>query len=226
MRTSLLASSLIVLAAVASPAHALFGDDEARRAIVELRSQMQTQQETQMRLYERIETLTKEVKNLRGQLDDLKNSYGKQQNMVGDLNTKIQEMDPKVQANQAAQDRKIQQRQELDNALKLLNQSAYNKAISAFNAFIQKNRGSELYPEAMYWLGSSYYGKGDFKKAIDTESALVKNFPRHAKVPEALLIIGMAQMDTKKTEEAKQTFNQLIKRFPKSEAAKMAKSQL
>ena len=55
---------------------------------------------------------------------------------------------------------------------------------------------------------------------------MVKNFPRHAKVPEALLIIGMAQMDTKKTEEAKQTFNQLIKRFPKSEAAKMAKSQL
>ena len=226
MRTSLLASSLIVFAAFANPAHALFGDDEARRAIVELRAQMQTQQETQMRLYDRIESLTKEVKNLRGQLDDLKNSYGKQQNMVGDLNTKIQEMDPKVQANQAAQDKKIQQRQELDNALKLLNQSAYAKAISAFNTFIQKNRGSELYPEAMYWLGSSYYGKGDFKKAIDTESALVKNFPRHAKVPEAMLIIGMAQMDTKKTEEAKQTFQQLIKRFPKSEAAKMAKSQM
>jgi septal ring factor EnvC (AmiA/AmiB activator) len=122
MRTSLLASSLIVFATLANPAHALFGDDEARRAIVELRAQMQTQQETQMRLYERIESLTKEVKNLRGQLDDLKNSYGKQQNMVGDLNTKIQEMDPKVQANQAAQDKKIQQRQELDNALKLLNQ--------------------------------------------------------------------------------------------------------
>ena len=220
MRTSLLASSLIVFATLANPAHALFGDDEARRAIVELRAQMQTQQETQMRLYERIESLTKEVKNLRGQLDGLKNSYGKQQNMVGDLNTKIQEMDPKVQANQAAQDKKIQQRQELDNALKLLNQSAYAKAISAFNTFIQKNRGSELYPEAMY------YGKGDFKKAIDTESALVKNFPRHAKVPEAMLIIGMAQMDTKKTEDAKQTFQQLIKRFPKSEAAKMAKSQM
>ena len=204
MRTSLLASSLIVFATLANPAHALFGDDEARRAIVELRAQMQTQQETQMRLYERIESLTKEVKNLRGQL----------------------EMDPKVQANQAAQDKKIQQRQELDNALKLLNQSAYAKAISAFNTFIQKNRGSELYPEAMYWLGSSYYGKGDFKKAIDTESALVKNFPRHAKVPEAMLIIGMAQMDTKKTEDAKQTFQQLIKRFPKSEAAKMAKSQM
>lgn len=66
----------------------------------------------------------------------------------------------------------------------------------------------------------------DGKKAIDTESALVKNFPRHAKVPEAMLIIGMAQMDTKKTEDAKQTFQQLIKRFPKSEAAKMAKSQM
>ncbi len=38
MRTSLLASSLIVFATLANPAHALFGDDEARRAIVELRA--------------------------------------------------------------------------------------------------------------------------------------------------------------------------------------------
>ena len=44
MRTSLLASSLIVFATLANPAHALFGDDEARRAIVELSAQMQSQQ--------------------------------------------------------------------------------------------------------------------------------------------------------------------------------------
>lgn len=226
MKTSLIASSLVVLAVIASPAHALFGDDEARRAILELRGQLQAQQETQMRLYDRLEALAKEVKTLRGQLDDLKNSYGKQQNMVGDLNTKLQEMDPKLQANQAEQDKKIQERQELDQALKLFNQGSYDKAISAFNTFTKKNRGSSLYPEAMYWLGSSYYGKGNFSKAIEVESSVIKNFPRHAKVPEAMLILGMAQVDAKKPAQAKETFDQLIKRFPKSEAAKMAKSQL
>lgn len=226
MRLTIFVSSLLALSVLSSPAHALFGDDEARRAIVELRNQVQSQQEVQLQLYERLEKLTKEVQSLRGQVEVLSNSYGKQQNMVGDLSNKLQEMDPKAQANTAAQDRRIQERQELDSALKLINKGAYDKAISALTAFGKKYKGSTLYPESLYWLGSSYYGKGNFNKAIEVESNLIKIYPKHAKVPEAMLVLGMAQLDSKKSEEAKKTFNNLIKRFPRSEAAKVAKTQL
>ncbi len=101
--------------------------------------------------------------------------------MVGDLNTKIQEMDPKVQANQAAQDKKIQQRQELDNALKLLNQSAYAKSYLRIQYFIQKNRGSEFYPEAMYWLGKQLLWKGETSKSYRYRVSFSEELPSPCK---------------------------------------------
>ena len=50
-----------VLLSVNTSAWALFGDDEARKAILELRDQLKSQQEVQMSLYDRLEKLTKEV---------------------------------------------------------------------------------------------------------------------------------------------------------------------
>ena len=44
-----------VLLSVNTSAWALFGDDEARKAILELRDQLKSQQEVQMSLYDRLE---------------------------------------------------------------------------------------------------------------------------------------------------------------------------
>ena len=51
-----------VLLSVNTSAWALFGDDEARKAILELRDQLKSQQEVQMSLYDRLEKLTKEFR--------------------------------------------------------------------------------------------------------------------------------------------------------------------
>ena len=67
-----------VLLSVNPSAWALFGDDEARKAILELRDQLKSQQEVQMSLYDRLEKLTKEVQTLRGKVEDLTNSVGKE----------------------------------------------------------------------------------------------------------------------------------------------------
>ena len=67
-----------VLLSVNTSAWALFGDDEARKAILELRDQLKSQQEVQMSLYDRLEKLTKEVQTLRGKVEDLTNSVGKE----------------------------------------------------------------------------------------------------------------------------------------------------
>ncbi len=214
--------ALMSLAVFASPAHALFGDDEARKAILELREQLQTQKEVQMQMYERLENLTQEVQTLRGELDDLNNSYKQPQ----DAALPAAEPDPAAKAAQEAQDRDIEARQALDAALKNVNKQSYDKAISSLTSFAQKYKGSKLVPEALYWLGSCYYAKGNFTRAIEIENRVVSNYSSHGKVPDALLILGMAQLDAKKTDAGKATLNRLVKQYPKSEAAKIAKSQL
>lgn len=219
-----------ILALTATPANALFGDDEARKAILELREQFKSQQEMQMKLYDRVEQLSKEVQVLRGQVDEMSNSMGKDranaENIYGDITNRLDKMDPKAKAARAAKDREIASSQEFKTCTGYFQKKETDKAIKCFADFGKKYSSTKLYPESLYWLGSSYYINGNLGNAIEVENKLVNSYPKHAKVADALLIVGMAQMDQKKISEAKGTFNKLIKNYPKSSAAKMAQGQL
>ena len=211
-----------VLLSVNTSAWALFGDDEARKAILELRDQLKSQQEVQMSLYDRLEKLTK--------VEDLTNSVGKEkqnaETIYDDLSNRLNEMDPKAKAAAAASDREISAKQELDRCLSVFQKGDANQAIKCFSGMTQKYSKTKVYPDALYWLGSSYYMKGNFAQTIATEQRLISGYSKHAKVPEAYLLVGMAQMDSKKTAEAKATFDKLIKLYPKSSAAGLAKKQM
>ena len=214
-----------VLLSVNTSAWALFGDDEARKAILELRDQLKSQQEVQMSLYDRLEKLTKEVQTLRGKVEDLTNSVGKEkqnaETIYDDLSNRL-----KAKAAAAASDREISAKQELDRCLSVFQKGDANQAIKCFSGMTQKYSKTKVYPDALYWLGSSYYMKGNFAQTIATEQRLISGYSKHAKVPEAYLLVGMAQMDSKKTAEAKATFDKLIKLYPKSSAAGLAKKQM
>ena len=155
-----------VLLSVNTSAWALFGDDEARKAILELRDQLKSQQEVQMSLYDRLEKLTKEVQTLRGKVEDLTNSVGKEkqnaETIYDDLSNRLNEMDPKAKAAAAASDREISAKQELDRCLSVFQKGDANQAIKCFSGMTQKYSKTKVYPDALYWLGSSYYMKGKF----------------------------------------------------------------
>lgn len=230
MKRGVALSFAVVLISVAGQAHALFGDDEARKAILELRAQVQSQQEAQLNLYSKIEKLTNEIQTLRGQIDVLNNSLGKErqnsQSMYGDLSSRIDQMDPKERASVNSNDKEIAAQQEFNSCLSYFQKGQAEKAIQCFSSFTQKRSASRLYPEALYWLGSSYYMSGQYAKTIEIENRVISRYPRHAKAPEAYLLLGMAQMDSRKNAEARKTFTALIKNYPKSEAAALAKKQL
>ena len=122
-----------VLLSVNTSAWALFGDDEARKAILELRDQLKSQQEVQMSLYDRLEKLTKEVQTLRGKVADLTNSVGTEkqnaETIYDDLSNRLNEKDPKAKAAAAASDRAISAKQELDRCLSVFQQADDNPAI-------------------------------------------------------------------------------------------------
>ncbi|MCD8339049.1 MAG: tol-pal system protein YbgF [Burkholderiales bacterium] len=206
-----------------TPAHALFGDNEARNAILQLRQQLKTMQETQTQMFDRLQYLTKEVQTLRGQVDDLTNNYGRQQDQLTDTQGKKQEAAAKVnKATQVAQDKEILAQQALDESRRYIEKQDYANAIKGLTKFTQTYSTSKLYPEALYWLGTSYYGTKQFGRAIEVENRMISSYPKHAKVPDALLILGLAQEDSGKKTDANATFARLKKQYPKSEAAKLA----
>lgn len=219
---------LSALASFSAPSHALFGDDEARKAILELRAQVQSQQEAQVALYDKIEGLTAQVQQLRGQLDELKNSFGreqrKSQELLADLSSQnAKETEAAEAKKQAAQDKEILAKQELDSAVKLFQGGKYDSAIRQLNEFSRKYPSSKYYPEALYWLASSQYAKGQYAQSIANGNKMASAYPKHAKASDALLIVGMAQLDAKKSADAKATFAKITKDYPKSSAAKYVK---
>jgi tol-pal system protein YbgF len=217
------------LASFSAPSHALFGDDEARKAILELRAQVQSQQDSQVALYDKIESLTAQVQQLRGELDELKNSFGKEQKksqeLLADLSSQNAKEAEAEAKKQAAQDKEILAQQEFNAAYKMFQGGKYDAAIRQFNEFGRKYPSSKLYPESLYWLATSQYAKGQYAQAIANGNKMASAYPKHAKASEALLTVGMAQLDSKKSNDAKATFAKIIKDYPKSAAAKYAKQQ-
>lgn len=74
-----------VLAGLSTPSFALFGDDEARKAILELREKAQTMQNAQMQLVREIEMLRSQNAELTGRVEKLTNDLAQQQKSVRDL---------------------------------------------------------------------------------------------------------------------------------------------
>ena len=60
-------------------------------------------------------------------------------------------------------------------------------ALRARNDFLAANPKSPLVPNALYWLGETYYVTREFDRALSTFSTLVTDFPQSSKVPDARL---------------------------------------
>lgn len=230
MKRIVLCTLSAVLLSTGTSAFALFGDDEARKAILELRDQLAAQQSTQMELYTKIEELSKDLRSIRGEVDNLKNSLGNDkkaaESMIGDLSSRLEEMDPKAKAAKVAADREISAQQEFEKCNAFFKKAQADAAITCFTALAKNYKQTKVYPEALYWLGSSYYLKGNYNKVIEVEKQLLASFSKHDKTPEAYLMLGSAQLSSNKAAEGKATFQKLIKLFPSSNAAKEAKKQL
>ncbi len=230
MRFWLSLVAVLSFTSFSSPSYALFGDDEARKAILELRDQVQGQQEAQIGIYDRLDKLTREIQILRGELDELKNNFGKEkrksEELLADLAERTAKSDADISKKVEDEDREILAKQDLETMIKAFRSQNYNSAIKQGLSIEKKYKNTKAYPDSQYWLASSYYAKGQFSKTITTAKKMATAYPKHAKASEALLIAGMAQLDSNQTANAKKTFQTIVKKYPKSSAAKLANQQL
>jgi TolA-binding protein len=208
--------SLVALAALAagSAQAALFEDDEARKAILDLRLRVdqsveqiklrQAEQAEQTRrslldLNNQIEALKAEIARLRGANEQLARDLAEVQRKQKDLQQGAEDRLRKLEPQPVALDGKEfvaepDERRAYDDAMGLLRKGDFAAAASAFAAF-QKRWPKSGYAEAVqFWLGNAQYGKREYREAIATFRALVAAAPENVRVPEALLAIANCQV--------------------------------
>lgn len=116
---------------------------------------------------------------------------------------------------------------EYDAAVKLVMEDRqFDKAIPAFEQFLEHYPQSQFVANAHYWLGQLQYTQGNPDKAIEQFKIVVEQFPKSNKVPESLVKLGQVSLQKNAKAEAKSYFEQVISRYPNSTAAGLAKKQL
>ena len=250
---SLLAAGLVALAA-AGPAHAgLFDDDDARRAILDLRKQLEQsneqararQNEQMVQMSAQIDQLKRSLLDLngtidaqradnaklRGQMEELARVVAEVQRKQADIVQGVDERIRRVEPQKVSVDDKefsvdAEEKRSYDEAMELLRKSDFAGTASALNAFRKRFPASGYNDSVLFWLGNAQYGNRQYKEAITSFRALVSAAPDHPKAPEAMLAIANCQAELRDTKSARQTINELIKAYPSSEAAQAGKERL
>jgi len=103
-----------------------------------------------------------------------------------------------------------------DEAYKYLLIQDYGAAQTAFDTFIQNHPNGKLAGNAQYWLGESYYVRGQYKDAADSFLKGYTVYAKSTKAPDSLLKLAMSLKRLGQKDAACQTFGELGVRFPQA----------
>jgi tol-pal system protein YbgF len=247
----LLATLIAAASIVAAPGAraALFEDDEARRAILELRQRVESQrlaaaEETRrladennqlrrslLELQNQIESVRSEMARLRGDNESLARELSETQRRQRDIVTGVEERMRKFEPVKVTVDGREMtveptEQREFDAALATFRKGDFAAAQSTFTEFVRRYPQSGYKASALFWLGNAQYANRDYRGAIANFRALLAQAPDHPRAPEAVLSIANCQIELKDNPGARRTLDELVKAYPQSEAAVAARERL
>jgi len=223
----------------AAPAHAgMFDDNEARRAVLDLRSksdnlssQLSAAQRTILDQSGRLDQLNQQVATLRGENEDPTNRLTtlerQQKEYYQDLDTRLKKFEPQ-QATIDGVEGTVQpgETDALSAAQQQFRNGNFKAAAASFRSFIAKYPQSPYQPTAQYWLGNALYALRDYKGSTAVWQGIVKNYPQHPRAPEALLAIANNQLEQGQKAAARKTLQQIVSQYAGSDVAQSAQQKL
>jgi tol-pal system protein YbgF len=195
-----------------------------------------------LQLSQRIDALEAQLRDMRGNVEELQNSNEslrkQQRDLYADLDRKLSAMQAAAGAGGAASgdgrsagggasvadsggDQAAYAR-----AFDALKSNDYPSAITRFKEFLRNYPQSNLAGNAAYWLGESYYLTRDLDSAAASFRSVGEQYPKSPKVPDALVKLGITQVDQKRLTDARATLTEVVHRYPGTDAAKLAAGRL
>ncbi|WP_225583284.1 tol-pal system protein YbgF [Pseudoxanthomonas sp. PXM02] len=136
------------------------------------------------------------------------------------------ERPPSVHGDMGAMSATGDERTAYNVAFDRLKAGEYADAAQLFTSFLQLYPGGVYAPNALYWLGESYYVTQNYALAADQFRALLAQYPTHDKAPGALLKIGLCDYGLGKLPEAERTLGEVIAKYPGTDVARTADDRL
>jgi len=228
---------------------ALFEDDEARRAILDLRQKVEqlsasgsSQSKAQS---EEIFKLRSALLDLQAQIDALKSDQAKlsgaNEQLLRDLSEQ-QQRQKDVQLGLEDRLRKFEplkvsldgleflvdpaEKRDYDAVMAAFRKGDFVTAQTNFSAFLQRYPSTGYLPSALFWLGNAQYANKDYTAAIGNFKKLLTVAPKHVRASEAMLAIANCQIELKDLKVARKTMEELVRTYADSEAASTAKERL
>ena len=246
-RIAMAATLLVACAGTASAG--LFDDEEARKAILDLRQKVQAIEqklvEETRRTSEESAQLQRNLIDLQSQLDVTRTELGKmrgqeeqmlrdvaelqrqQKDAVQNVDERLRRFEPTrttIDGREFLTD--PSEKRDYDAAMATFRKGEFPSAQVAFVDFLNRYPKTGFRPSALFWLGNAQYATKDYKNALSSFRALVALGEDHMRVPEALLAIANCQLELKDNKGARKTLDDLIANHPGSEAAQAAKDRL
>ncbi|MES1930277.1 hypothetical protein SADO_13518 [Salinisphaera dokdonensis CL-ES53] len=196
-------------------------------------------------LFQDIQRLQSEVRDLQGQVDTLQ--YKLRQNEQGQRDL-YENLDKRLNAlengggtpggagmrdgssTQQNDDYANSQDPEVEKqysaAFDQLKNGNYDAAIGAFKGFLQQNPESSFTDNAWYWLGEANYVKRNYDASLEAFQTVVNRFRASDKVPGSLYKIGVIQDERGEVDNAYGTLKRVVDQYPDSSVAEMARKRL
>lgn len=236
------------------PAQAgLFEDDEARKAILDLRTKVQTNEDAakqrsdqvSAQLQEQIGLLRRSLLDLNAQIDGLRGEIAKLRGNNEQLARDLSDTQRKLTDQSATLDARLkplepqkvsldgkefqvdpEERRQYEAAVGLVRRGDFAEAVSTLSQFLQRFNGSGYSDSVRFWLGNAQYGQRDYKGAVATFKSFISGNPDHPRAGEALLALANCQIELKDNKSARRSLEDLIKAYPGTEAAQAGKERL
>lgn len=205
----------------------LLEDDEARRAILDVREEVKQFQNALINQQNEFEALRADVARLRGEKEELIQQIQQQQQKVQSLDERLKKFEPStvtVDGVEFVAD--PAETKTYEDALAVFRSGDFKGATNAFADFIRKNPKSGYVVPSLFWQGNAQYATRDYRDAIRNFNTLLAKAPNHMRSADAMLSVGNCQLELKDIKAARKTFDDLLKNYPNTEAASAAKERL
>lgn len=229
-------------------AHAagLFEDEDARRAILDLRGQLAQAMAVIKQQGEQIQQLQRNQLAVANELESIRVDNARLRGDNEKLGRRVVELETKVKASSQEVDERVRklepgietvdgkrfkvdadERRAYEDAMGGLRAGDYDKATTDLGNFLKRYPTSGYADSVRYWLASAQYGRRDYRNATTTFRAfLTAADADHPRAPEAMLALANCYVETKDSKTAKRLLEELIKKYPEAEASIAARERL
>jgi tol-pal system protein YbgF len=244
---------LMLGAMAVTPAHAIFDDREARRAIIDLRAtvsendtrtqaqlaalnselleQLAATRRTLLELSNEMQAMRGELARLRGDNEtlarDVSDVQRRQLDLAQNLDERLRRFEP-VRVSLDGQELTVEpaERRAYEQAVASIRAGDFDASVNALRDFQRRFPDSAYSPWVAFWLGNALYGKGDHREAITVFRSFLGAAPQHPRAPDAMLAVANSQVELKDPRAARRTIEDLVRIHPASEAAQAGQQRL